>query len=250
MPQAEWNLDRDGFCLLHHAVDAVTIQRLLAVFDDVFEDESQSVLARSSRGHVYAARNLIDSIPEVKTVWQVDPMLTLLREVLGDGLGLVRALFFDKPPERTWNLPWHKDTSIAVKDHSGKSSKFSRPTIKAGVPHVISSDEVLRQMLTLRIHLDEVTDENGPLRVIPGSHVASDSVGVGVDRAFTVHAGAGDVLAMRPLLSHASGASLEATSRHRRILHLEFASYEILPDGYQWHDFVKPSAYHRTTLDG
>ena len=238
MPQTEWNLDRDGFCLLHHAVDAVTIQRLLAVFDDAFEDESQSVLARSSRGHVYAARNLIDSIPEVKTVWKVDPMLSLLREVLGDGFGLVRALFFDKPPERTWNLPWHKDTSIAVKDHSGKSPKFSRPTIKAGVPHVISSDEVLRQMLTLRVHLDEVTDENGPLRVIPGSHLASDSVGVGVDNAFTVHASAGDVLAMRPLISHASGSSREGTRRHRRILHLEFAAFETLPDGYQWHDFV------------
>ncbi len=53
MTQTEWNLDRDGFCLMHHAVDAVTIQRLLAVFDDVFEDQSQSVLARSSRGHGY-----------------------------------------------------------------------------------------------------------------------------------------------------------------------------------------------------
>ncbi len=248
MPQTEWNLDRDGFSLLHQAIDTKTIQRLLAVFKDVFEEESQSVLARSSRGHVYAARNLIRSIPEVKTVWHVDPMLSVLRDVLGDGLGLVRALFFDKPPERTWNLPWHKDTSIAIKDHSGKSPKFTRPTIKGGVPHVIASDEILRQMLTLRLHLDEVTDENGPLRVIPGSHVASDSSGVGVDHAFTVHAGAGDVLAMRPLLSHASGASFQGTSRHRRILHLEFASSELLPDGYQWHDFVMPPTYHQARL--
>ena len=30
------------------------------------------------------------------------------------------------------------------------------------------------------------TGENGPLRVIPGSHVASDSVGVGVDHALSV----------------------------------------------------------------
>ncbi len=243
MAASEWNLDRDGFCLLYHAVEPVTIQRLLAVFDDAFEDDSQSVRARSSRGHVYAARNLIDSIPEVTTVWQVDPMLTLLREKLGDGFGLVRALFFDKPPERTWNLPWHKDTSIAVKNNSAKSPTFSRPTIKAGVPHVIASNEVLRQMLTLRIHLDEVTDENGPLRVIPGSHAASDSVGVGVDHAVTIHAGAGDVLAMRPLISHASGSSLEGTRRHRRILHLEFSAAETLLDGYQWHDFVRPSLY-------
>ena len=241
MSTSEWNLKRDGFCILPRAVDAKMVERLLTMFNNAFEDDSQSVRARSSRGHVYAARKLIESIPEVTTVWQSDPMLAFLREVLGDGVGLVRALFFDKPPERTWNLPWHKDTSISVKDNSAKSQAFSRPTIKAGIPHVIACDDLLRQMLTLRIHLDEVTDENGPLRVIPESHVASDSVGVGVACAVTIHADAGDVLAMRPLISHASRASFEGTIRHRRILHLEFASNEILPDGYQWHDFIRPS---------
>lgn len=234
-----WNLERDGFCILHQAVDAITIQRLLAVFHDAFEDDSQSVRARSSRGHVYAARNLIDSVPEISTVWKSGQMMSLLREQLGDECGLVRALFFDKPPERTWNLPWHKDTSIAVKEHLAKSTLLTRPTIKAGVPHMIASDEILHQMLTLRIHLDEVTDENGPLRVVPGSHVASDSVGVGVDHAVTIHANAGDVLAMRPLISHSSGSSQEGTRMHRRILHLEFSSSDTLPDGYQWHDFVR-----------
>ncbi|MCY2977190.1 MAG: phytanoyl-CoA dioxygenase family protein [Planctomycetota bacterium] len=151
----------------------------------------------------------------------------------------MRALFFDKPPDRTWSLPWHKDTSIAVKEHQAMSQSLTRPTVKAGVPHVIASDAILRQILTLRIHLDEVTDENGPLRVIPGSHVASDSDGIGVDRAVTIHAEIGDVLAMRPLISHASGSSAPNTQLHRRILHLEFAASETLPDGYQWHSFVR-----------
>ncbi len=93
-------------------------------------------------------------------------------------------------------------------------------------------------MLTLRIHLDDVTDENGPLRVIPGSHTSSQSEGVGVGNATTIHASAGDVLAMRPLISHASGSSIEGTRRHRRILHLEFAADPKLPGGAQWHDFV------------
>lgn len=240
MPSAEWDLSRDGFCMLHHAVSAEQIQALITVLDGAFQEESQSIRARSSHGHVYAARNLIGLIPEVTTVWQMDPILSKLHLVLGDGFGLVRALFFDKPPERTWNLPWHKDTAIAVKDNSIKSSKFSRPTIKAGVPHVIASDEILRQMLTLRIHLDEVTDENGPLQVIPGSHVASDSIGLGLDHAVSIHADIGEVLAMRPLISHASGSSLEGTLRHRRILHLEFSSANTLTDGYQWHDFIQP----------
>ncbi len=234
-----WRLERDGFCILPQAVDISTVQRLLAVLAGAFDDQSQSVRARSSRGHVYAARNLISSIPEVVSVWQTGSMLKLLQDTLGEGFGLVRALYFDKPPERTWNLPWHKDTSIAVSDNSLSSSAFSRPTIKAGVPHVIASDDVLRQMLTLRIHLDEVTDENGPLRVIPGSHVSSDSDGIGVEQAVTIHAEPGDVLAMRPLISHASGLSQAGTSRHRRILHLEFSSANPLPDDYRWYEYVQ-----------
>jgi len=232
------NLDRDGFCLLRSAVPEPAIDRLLQACDQALTDGSQSVRARSSRGQVYAARNLIGLIPEVSTVWRCEPLLSFLRGELGDRFGLVRALFFDKPPGRTWTLAWHKDTSVAVKEHSVASASFSRPTTKAGVPHMIASDAILQRMLTLRIHLDEVTDENGPLRVIPQSHVSSTSEGIGVDGAVTIRAAAGDVLAMRPLVSHASGSSAEGTRRHRRILHLEFAADQTLPDGVAWHDFV------------
>ncbi len=250
-------LERDGFCLLPQAVSRETVERLLQIFSATFTVDSDGVRARSSRGHVYAARNLIEAIPEVSTVWQCESLLAFLEQHLGvndfakdprgkatstrsntSRFGLVRALFFDKPPDRTWNLPWHKDTSIAVKDNSIESPAFSRPTTKAGVPHLIACDQILQRMLTLRIHLDEVTDENGPLRVIPGSHVSSTSEGVGVDNAVTIHAHIGDVLAMRPLISHASGSSVEGTRRHRRILHLEFAADETLPNCVQWHDFV------------
>ena len=233
-----WKLERDGFCLLRCAVSIEAVDRLLHVCRDAFESDTDGLRARSSRGHVYAARNLIESIPEVSTVWRCESLMTFLREQLGDQFGLVRALFFDKPPDRTWALAWHKDTSIAVKDNSLSSPSFSRPTVKAGVPHMIACDDLLKQMLTLRIHLDEVTDENGPLRVIPGSHVSSTSDGDGIHAAFDVHANAGDVLAMRPLISHSSGSSKPGTKRHRRILHLEFAASPVLPDGIEWHDFV------------
>jgi ectoine hydroxylase-related dioxygenase (phytanoyl-CoA dioxygenase family) len=238
-------LDRDGYWVLRGAVTRSEVEHLLQVFTQFLVAESESVRARSSRGHVYAARNLIDSIPEASSVWQSEPLLSFLQAELGDGFGLVRALFFDKPPDRTWALPWHKDTSIAVRDNSVESSSFSRPTIKAGVPHLIASDEVLRRMLTLRIHLDDVTDENGPLQVIPGSHQSSDCEGEGLAAAVPIHAAAGDVLAMRPLIRHSSGSSQPGTRRHRRILHLEFANSERLPDGIEWHDFVTPAVKSR-----
>lgn len=242
----QWNLRRDGICILPQAISGETVDQLLDVCRKAFQSDSAGVRARSSRGHVYAARNLIDSIPEVSTAWQCDAIVSFLRITMGEQFGLVRALFFDKPPDRTWALAWHKDTSIAVKDNTIESPSFSRPTTKAGVPHLIACDEVLASMLTLRVHLDEVTEENGPLRVIPQSHLSSTCEGAGIDAAVDILAMPGDVLAMRPMISHCSGSSHPATRRHRRILHLEFASNSRLPDAIQWQNFVGVGQLPRT----
>ncbi|TWU57627.1 phytanoyl-CoA dioxygenase family protein [Rubripirellula reticaptiva] len=227
-----------GFAVLEDAVDASTCEMLRASCERVFAESQQSALARSSRGHVYAARNVITAVPVVKSLWRQEPLLGFLRHFLGDEFGLVRVLFFDKPPDRTWALPWHKDTAIAVKNNSIESPSFSRPTLKAGVPHLVACDSVLARMLTLRLHLDEVTDDNGPLKVIPRSHVSSSSEGDGAGAAVTIYASVGGVLAMRPLISHSSGSSVPGTTRHRRILHLEFSADRRLPDGVEWHEFV------------
>ena len=93
-------------------------------------------------------------------------------------------------------------------------------------------------MVTARIHLDDVTDENGPLKVVPGSHRAGKALALAGAEVRTLYAGAGDVLLIRPLVAHCSNRSLPDTRRHRRILHLELAGSSALPDGYEWHDFV------------
>jgi ectoine hydroxylase-related dioxygenase (phytanoyl-CoA dioxygenase family) len=151
---------------------------------------------------------------------------------------VVRVLFFDKPPQQTWALPWHKDLTIAVRDNGLPSTHFARPTRKAGVPHVEAPRAVLDAMLTARIHLDAATEENGPLKVVPGSHRAGKALDLDAAPPQAVLAGRGDVLLIRPLVAHSSGNAHPATRRHRRILHLEFAGRRDLPDGYAWHDFL------------
>lgn len=235
-------ITKEGFCLIAQAVESAVTERLVARCTEALINDRYAENARSSQGHIYAARNVIDLIPEVKTVWRTRPLADVLQEVLGAECGLVRALFFDKPPDRTWALPWHKDQTIAVADNSLASKHFSRPTHKGGVPHVIAGDEILHQMLTLRIHLDDVDDENGPLRVIPQSHLSKESRGVGPEGSITIYANAGDVLAMRPLIDHSSGSSVEGATKHRRILHLEFAASPVLPDGFAWHQFFGMNA--------
>jgi ectoine hydroxylase-related dioxygenase (phytanoyl-CoA dioxygenase family) len=98
-------------------------------------------------------------------------------------------------------------------------------------------------MVSARVALDDVVEENGPLLVAPGSHTDANLEGLSIDqdlvaRAHPIHMRAGDVLLMRPLLLHRSGPSHPDTIRHRRTLHFEFAAEEALPNGLQWYRFL------------
>ncbi len=171
-------------------------------------------------------------------MWHVPPLLGTLEAALGEEFGLTRGLYFDKPPERTWALPWHQDLTIAVADHKMPSREFTKPTRKAGIPHVEAPVWLLERMLTARIHLDRVTDENGPLKVLAGSHRNGKTFSCQASAMQTIYAEPGDVLLMRPLLAHSSRKSNPGTQEHRRILHLEFAGCRALPDGYQWQSWI------------
>lgn len=93
------------------------------------------------------------------------------------------------------------------------------------LPQAVDTETVQRLRASCELAFAETTDSSTP-------------EGDGIDSAVTIYADVGDVLAMRPLISHSSGASIQETKRHRRILHLEFARDQNLPDGFQWHDFV------------
>lgn len=228
-----------GFVVMPNVFTASEVADLVAGLEfSMHGTDDAAGPIRDKAGTVYAGRNLLRLFEPAKTIWRRTPLLELLCDVLGPDVGLVRALFFDKPPERTWALPWHKDLTIAVKPHSGESTVFSKPTLKAGVPHVEASREVLEAMLTLRIHLDDMTDENGPLLVIPGSHRLGKEPVASYETAMPILGSRGDVLAMRPMLAHRSISSREGTTQHRRILHLEFSGLPHLPDGFEWHDFI------------
>ena len=230
-------LEADGFSVVESVFNAAEVQRMIGELESAIAADVKSSI--KSRGKVYAARNLIDSIPDVQSFYRAGRLVELLTEDLTARFGLVRVLYFDKPSDRSWYLPWHKDLTIAVKDNTLATTHFSKPTRKAGVDHVEASEQLLENMLTLRIHLDEVTTSNGPLEVIPGSHASGKTVQPAEQEAVKILVNAGDVLAMRPMISHASGHTEPEGNLRRRILHLEFSATEYLPDGYQWSHFLK-----------
>jgi hypothetical protein len=225
------DLDRDGFALLPGVLTEAECESACAGL--------AAALAGSAIGPaeaVAAARKVLALWPDADRVWRTPALTAALAAALGPRFGLVRGLFFDKPPDRTWALPWHQDLTVAVREHRPNRAGFGKPTVKGGVPHFEAPVGVLEGMLAVRLHLDPATDENGPLRVVPGSHRHGKRLVLDAGPV-TVHARRGDALLMRPLLAHSSGRSHPKTRRHRRVLHLEFAAGPELPGGHEWHTF-------------
>lgn len=181
-------------------------------------------------------RNLLRRMPEARAIAESAPVREIAATVLGAQARVVRAILFDKSPGANWALGFHQDTTIAVAERV-EAPGFGPWSIKDGVVHVQPPAEVLAQMVTIRLHLDDADASNGALAVIPGSHrfglLGSGAIGRLVEEVAAVSCGvrAGDAVVMRPLLLH--GSPRATREARRRVVHLEFASTE-LPGELRW----------------
>lgn len=156
--------------------------------------------------------------------------------VLGASAKPVRAILFNKTAEANWGLGWHQDRTICVTERR-EVQGFGPWTIKRGMNHVAPPYDLLSKMVTLRVHLDDVSETNAPLLIAPGSHrlgrVAVDEMSKAVERCGirTCLAKAGDVWLYATPILHASDASTSPKSR--RVLQVDYAGFD-LPGGLEW----------------
>ncbi|WP_431097894.1 phytanoyl-CoA dioxygenase family protein [Polaromonas aquatica] len=152
------------------------------------------------------------------------------------GFAAVQCTYFEKSASRNWLVPVHQDLSIPVADHVEHAS-LSGWSRKEGTLYVRPPAELLEQLVAVRLHIDACGASDGPLRVVPGSHLygrmqAKDAAAARqVQSEFTCTAGQGSAMAMRPLLLHASSRSTGGNMR--RVLHFLFGP-RVLPFGLRW----------------
>lgn len=154
-------------------------------------------------------------------------LVDLAAQFVGPNAVAFRATLFDKSPSANWLVAWHQDTALPVRrpvDDKG----WGPWSTKAGVIHAHAPAWALETVVALRVSLDDSTESNGPLRVLPGSHrtgVLSDRdiarLAAEIEPVNCV-AEAGSVVAMRPLLVHASSKSID--DHPRRVLHIDYAA--------------------------
>ena len=186
----------------------------------------------------HAQRNLL-CVPTVRELAVSEAVKELVSPILGKACFAVRGVLLNKTPDSNWKVVWHQDRTIAVRERKDVPH-FGPWSTKAGVTHVQPPASVMGKMLAIRLHLDDSNENNGPLRVIPGSHKAgylsTGEIALCKERvSFICTAHKGGAILMRPLLVHASSRSLKPDSR--RVIHLEFAA-DNLPGGLEWHDRV------------
>ncbi|MEW6730683.1 MAG: phytanoyl-CoA dioxygenase family protein [Acidobacteriota bacterium] len=189
--------------------------------DDLILALSQSPQTRGRAGSRHLMAN-----PMVVALATDNRLLQIARRYLGELAIPFRATLFEKSRYANWLVVWHQDTTLPLESHivSQEWGPWSR---KGGILYAHAPTWALSRILALRVHLDASTSENGPLRVIPGSHLAgvlTDDEVFNIARAqecMECLVPRGGVLAMRPLLIHSS--SKARSSAPRRVLHIEYA---------------------------
>jgi hypothetical protein len=216
------SFDAYGFAVLPDVVSAPALHGILASLSKERDDGVRSRMWLAERWCQDLARSL-RSHPGIA-------------EIVPPTWVAVQCTLFEKSPCRNWLVSLHQDLSIPVRERVS-NGELSGWSCKDGVLFVQPPPRVLESLVALRVHLDDCGPQMGALRAVPGSHrfgrldgsraaALRDEYG-----ETTLTASRRGVLAMRPLLLHAS--SKATVPSLRRVLHFVFGPPS-LPLGLTW----------------
>ena len=206
--------DERGYSIYPHIFDAAEMRQALNALE-------ATPLPRTKAG----ARHILN-VPAVNAIARDSRLLSIAATFVGRGAVPFRATLFDKSPTVNWLVVWHQDTALPLCRRID-SADWGPWSEKAGILYAHAPAWALEQVIALRVHLDDSTSANGPLRVLPDTHrrgvLSDEQIEELAARTAAVDciAPSGGVVAMHPLTVHASSKSSD--NNPRRVLHIEYA---------------------------
>jgi Phytanoyl-CoA dioxygenase (PhyH) len=197
------------------------------VFDPLEMVRVRKAIARCDLSRTKAGTRHVLRVPSVRTLANHPTLMNLAATFLGDRPIPFRATLFDKSAASNWLVTWHQDTALPLQRRVNDAG-WGPWSVKGSVLHAIAPAEALATVVALRVHLDDSTGTNGPLRVLPGTHADGVLTHDGIQQRLSAIApvaclaSAGAVVAMRPLVVHASSKATD--DQPRRVLHIEYAA--------------------------
>lgn len=224
-------LNYKGFMILPHIFLRKEVNLIKHKIDQYFK--SRAIAS------AYSIRNVLQEIPDLQRLI-FNPNLLYILKKINPGLFLTKAIFFDKTPDANWYVTWHQDVVIGVKEKI-ETEGFTGWTKKTGMLGVCPPTDILKDTVTVRIHLDDAKEKNGALKIIAGTQnkklddneiilIAQNSIPI------VCEVDACGIHIMKPLLLHAS--SKATREQHRRVIHLEFNTMD-LPNGLEWAERIQ-----------
>jgi hypothetical protein len=217
-------VDDSGFAIVADVLAGREVEALLASL-------SELSMPRSRAG----ARNLL-AHPAVSSLAHDCRLLAMASGSLGPSAFPFNATLFDKSRRANWLVVWHQDTALPLQSRRDVPG-WGPWSIKAGVLYAHAPADALSRVVALRVHLDDSTRANGPLKVLPGSHrlgVLTDPQIQGLSRSIVsveCLVARGGIVMMRPLLVHSSSKASGLTPR--RVLHIEYTASRNLGHGLE-----------------
>jgi len=223
------NIQQEGFSIVQHFFDDSYIDEVIKELEEHEAFQYDNKVASST--------NLLLSIPFLNNLAHSRQLTTNVEEVLGNNSFPLNAFVLDKTQSNNWELDWHQDLQVAVKNKI-ETTGYNNWSVECGIVHVIPPRDVLAKLISVRIHLDDCCIDNGAILVAPKSHqygivrnrkeieevISGHTVCCEVER--------GGVMFLSSLLLHKSPYAI--TNKRRRILQIDYAGTE-LSNGLQWY---------------
>lgn len=228
--EKEQEISNDGFCTIEKIYSDTEISQIL---DQIEQADSNKETFRKSAG-LFAIRQFLKEIPETIPLIFNENLKTIIHQFFGLDYFVVKSIYFDKPEDSNWYVSYHQDLTISV-DQKSELSGFGPWTKKHDQFAVQPPMEILESIFTIRIHLDNTDENNGALKVVPGSHrkqiYRPETIDWTIEKEASCPVTKGGIMIMKPLLLHSSSRTTD--KRKRRVIHIEFSNRE-LPAGIQW----------------
>lgn len=246
LEQYKKEISENGFTVINDVFSPEEVGVILNQIENV--DTSKDTFRKSD--DLFAIRQFLKEIPSITETVLSEKISKIITDLFGLGYRPVKSIYFDKPKQSNWFVAYHQDLTISV-DHKTEINGFGPWTVKQNQFAVQPPLTILENIFTIRIHLDDTDEDNGALKVIPGSHAKGiyrpETIDWSVEKEFFCNVKKGGIMIMRPLLLHASNRT--TNDNQRRVIHIEFSNKN-LPEPLKWSELLTDNCDNEVAISG
>lgn len=220
----------NGFAIINSVYSITEVENILSIIENT---NSNNDTFRKTND-LFAIRQFLKEVPNVSKHIFNDKLIAILENLFGDKYFVVKSIYFDKPQSSNWYVSYHQDLTISV-DKKLEVDGFGFWTTKQNQFSVQPTLDILDNIVTIRIHLDDTDENNGALKVVSKSHQQGiyrpETIDWTKEQEIICNVEQGGIMLMKPLLLHSSNRT--TNNKQRRVIHIEFSSLE-LPKELNW----------------